>query len=435
MQEAKTQATKDTLNHKPLQDTTKATQKQQNSLSFQAELRTRSEFRDGYRNLPFGDTLPAFFTIHRTRLTMDYRSKKLDMVLSLQESRTWGQVDPRNPSVPISFFEAYAEPKLNDKISFRIGRQRVIYDNQRLFAENDWRNSANAHDAFRFIYKNNKNLQTEFLTAYNQSSENIFTSKYQPSGFSNYKTLNVHYLNYKIHPNWNIQTLNVADGFQKSGGGSNYKTTFMRFTSGGNITYNKNEWTAIMMAYYQYGKDSIGNKISAYFLNPELKWTKKAWTVRLGAEVMSGQDAKKPFDKDNSFVALYGVAHRFNGNMDFFTTFPTDLNNAGLINPYLFFWYQKNKLYLRMESHLFYSQNNFLQDGAVIKKYMGFENDWRLNYKFTKDVELEYGACWAAVTNSMVAIKKSGDANRIPWWTYVSFKFTPQLGKFSFDAK
>lgn len=408
---------------------------EQHTLSFNVELRTRSEFRDGYRNLPSGDTLPAFLTIHRTRLNLDYRSKKLDMALSLQESRTWGQIDPRNPTVPISFFEAYAEPKLNDRISFRIGRQRVMYDNQRLFAENDWRNAANAHDAFRFIYKNNKNLQTEFLTAYNQSGENLFTSNYQPAGFSNYKTLNIHYLNYKFHPNWNLLTLNVADGFQKSGGDENYKTTFMRFTSGGNITYSKNEWTALLMAYYQYGKDSVGNKISAYFLNPEIRWSKKAWTVKLGAEVMSGQDGNKPFNKDNNFVALYGVAHRFNGNLDFFTTFPTDLNNAGLINPYLFFWYQKDKIYLRMESHLFYSQNNFLQNGTIIKRYMGFENDWRINYKFTRDIELEYGACWAAVTSSMVAIKKSGDAGCTPWWTYLSFKFTPQLGKFSFDVK
>lgn len=429
------QAKKDSLASIPAIDTTKAVIKQQNTLSFQAELRTRSEFRDGYRNLPFGDTIPAFFTIHRTRLTLDYRSKKLDMVLSLQESRTWGQIDPRNPTVPISFFEAYAEPKVNDKISFRVGRQRVMYDNQRLFAENDWRNPANAHDAFRFTYKNNKNLQTEFLTAFNQSSENIFTSKFQPAGFTNYKTLNLHYLNYKFHPNWNILTLNVADGFQKSGNGDNYKTTYTRFTSGGNLTYNKKEWTAIMMAYYQYGKDSSGNKIAAYFLNPEIKWNKKEWTVRLGAEVMSGQDARKPFEKNNSFVALYGVAHRFNGNLDFFTTFPTDLNNAGLINPYLFLWYQKDKIYLRMENHLFYMQNNFLENGAVIRKYMGFENDWRLNYRFTKETELEFGACWAVVTNSMVAIKKSGDAGQIPWWTYVSFKFTPQLARFSFDAK
>ena len=384
------------------------------TLTIGAELRTRTEFRHGYRQLPVGDTLPAFFTIHRTRINIDYKSKKLDLYASLQEARTWGSVDPRNPTVPISFFEAYAEPHITDKISFRIGRQRVLYDNQRLFAENDWRNPANAHDAFRFIYNNKKNLATEFVTAYNQSSENTFTSKYTPSGFNNYKTLNVHYLNYKINKNWNLITLNTADGYQKSTGADGYKTTYMRFTSGGHLEYTNNKFTALTHAYYQYGKDSTGNKLSAWFLNPEVMYKSKEWTVRLGAEIMSGQDATKPFEKDNSFVALYGVAHRFNGNLDFFTTFPTDLNNAGLVNPYLFIWYQKGKVYLRMENHLFYSQNNFKQEDVIIKKYLGFENDWRINYKFSNTVELEGGACWAAVTNSMAAIKKSGDASKIP---------------------
>lgn len=410
----------------------KPTAPQVSTLVIGSEFRTRTELRHGYRQLPFNDTLASFFTIQRMRLNIDYKSKKLDLYASLQDSRTWGAIDPRNPTVPISFFEAYAEPKLSDKVSFRIGRQRILYDNQRLFAENDWRNPANAHDAFRFIYNNKVNLVTEFVSAFNQTAENVYTTKFTPSGFTNYKTLNVHYLNYKMSNNWSLITLNTMDGYQSSQGSTGYKTTFMRFTSGGHLEYASYKFTALLHAYYQYGKDSSGKKLSAYFLNPELKYTNKAITVRLGAEVMSGQDATKPSSKDKNFVALYGVAHRFNGNLDFFTSFPGDLNNAGLVNPYLFLWYQKGKVYLRVENHLFYSQSNFVKNDAVIKKYLGFENDWRINYKFSNVAELEAGACWAAVTQSMVAIKKSGDATTTPWWTYVSFKFTPQLGKFTF---
>lgn len=405
--------------------------KPQNTLTISAELRTRTEFRRGYRVLPLGDTLPSFFTIHRTRINLDYKSKKLDLYASLQESRTWGAIDPRNPTVPVSFFEAYAEPHFSEKFSIRVGRQRIFYDNQRLFAENDWRNPANAHDAIRLIYNNKVNLTTEFAGAFNQSAENNYTANYKPVGFVNYKTLVIHYLNYKINKNFTLLTLNAMDGFQSSNP-NDYKTTYIRFTNGGKIEYNSYNWTALVMAYYQYGKDSTGKKLSAYFLNPEVKYTNKALTVRLGMELMSGQDATRPTTKNNSFVPLYGVAHRFNGNLDFFTTFPTDLNNAGLINPYLFFWYQKNKIYLRIENHLFYSQNNFVKNGFPIKKYLGFENDWRLNYKVFPSFEIETGFCWAAVTESMVIIKKSGDANKIPYWSYVSLKFTPTIGKFTF---
>ena len=147
---------------------------------------------------------------------------------------------------------------------------------------------------------------------------------------------------------------------------------------------------------------------------------------------MSGHDANKPVEKDNNFVPLYGVAHRFMGNMDFFTTFPADVNNAGLVNPYLFMLYQKNKTTLRCENHLFFSQNNFLLNGTTIKKYLGFENDWRINYKANSFTEIESGFCWAAVTESAVIIKKSGDTKTFPYWFYMSIRFTPTIGKFSF---
>jgi len=47
-------------------------------------------------------------------------------------------------------------------------------------------------------------------------------------------------------------------------------------------------------------------------------------------------------------------------------------------------------------------------------------------------VEIESGLCWAAVTQSMISIKKSGDTKALPYWFYLSLKFTPTLAKFSF---
>jgi len=130
----------------------------------------------------------------------------------------------------------------------------------------------------------------------------------------------------------------------------------MRFTSGGRLEYTSYHWYFTFSGYYQYGKDSSGKHLSAYYIQPEIKYTVKAFNIRLGMEYLSGHDATKPVIKDNNFVPLYGVAHRFMGNMDLFTTFPSDLNNAGLVNPYLFFIYQKNKITVRCENHLFFTQ-------------------------------------------------------------------------------
>ncbi|MEO8712940.1 MAG: alginate export family protein, partial [Parafilimonas sp.] len=390
------------------------------TLTFGLDMRTRFEWRHGYKSLPTSDTSSAFFINQRTRFNVDYKSKSLDVFLSFQDARVWGQQDPREGQSGIGtasasttfadyLFEAYAEPKFNDKFSIRIGRQRIMYDNQRLFSENEWRLPGNSHDAIRLIYNNKINFTTEFLAAFNQSGENVFTTKYQPL-VPNYKSLLIHYLSWKLNDKFTLTTINSADGYQSSDP-SKYSTTNERFTSGGRMEFTSNNWYATFSGYYQYGKDSSGKKLGAYYLQPEIRYTNKTLTLRIGMEYLSGADSSAHNSKDKNFVPLYGTAHRFMGNLDYFGTFPKDVNGAGLINPYLFVWYNKNKIGLRIENHLFYSQSQFVFTGTVINKYLGFENDLRFNYKPNKITDLEFGFCWAAVTKSMTIIKKSGDEN------------------------
>jgi hypothetical protein len=423
-----------------------AAPKPANSLTVSVDMRVRSEFRHGYRNIPLKDTAGSFFINQRTRLNFDFKTKRFDFFASIQDARVWGQQDPREgqggsgtaasptTTFPIYLFEGYVEPHFNDKWSVRIGRQRVIYDNQRLFAENDWRLAGNSHDAVRFIFNNKINLNTELLFAYNQSNENTFTTNYTPL-VKNYKNLLVHYLNYKISKSFILTTLNTMDGYQSA---YNAKTTYQRFTLGGRLEYQSYNWYLTTAAYYQFGKDSSGKKLSAYYIQPEIKYSSKALAIRLGMEYLSGQSTNS--SKDNNFVPLYGVAHRFMGNLDLFTTFPSDVKNGGLINPYLFFQYTKNKWNVRLENHLFYSHTSapFISM-PTNNKYLGFENDWRINFKPTPVIDLEYGFCWASVTNSMLEVKNSikttEDLNKYsktPYWSYLSIKLTPVIGKFTF---
>jgi hypothetical protein len=75
-----------------------------------------------------------------TRFNVDYKSKNLDVFLSLrmhvfggsriQAEGQSGQVLHTTTQYDSTYlFEAYAEPKFGDKFSVRIGRQRVMYDN------------------------------------------------------------------------------------------------------------------------------------------------------------------------------------------------------------------------------------------------------------------------------------------------------------------
>lgn len=413
----------------------------QNTLTFGLDMRTRFEARHGYKSIPTSDTAAAFEINQRTRFNVDYKSQKLDVFLSLQDARVWGQQDPREgqtgtsttvtqtSTFPLYFFEAYAEPHFGDKWSLRIGRQRVIYDNQRLFAENNWRLPGNSHDAIRLIYNNKINFTNELLFSFGQSGENLFTTKYQPL-VPNYKNLLVDYLNWKLSDKFTLTTINTMDGYQSSNP-AKYSTTYQRFTLGGRLEFATYHWYLTFSGYQQIGKDSSGKKLSAYYMQPEIKYTTGHASFRLGMEYMSGSDSSTHPTKDYSFVPLYGVAHSFMGNLDIFDV-PGDFNNAGMINPYFHFQYLTDKVTLRIENHLFFSQSQFVFKGSPIKRYLGYENDWRFNYKPSKITDLEFGFCWAKLTNSATIIKKGGDASSIPVFGYVSLRLTPTLGKITF---
>jgi hypothetical protein len=126
----------------PKNDTAK-----KSTLTIAVDIRVRAEYRRGYRIIPTSDTSAAFFVNQRSRINIDFKTKRFDLYGSLQDARVWGQQDPREgqgtpaptstTTYPLYFYEIYAEPHFGDKFSIRIGRQRIMYDNQRLFAEND----------------------------------------------------------------------------------------------------------------------------------------------------------------------------------------------------------------------------------------------------------------------------------------------------------
>ncbi len=417
-----------------------------------AELRTRAEYRDGYRNLvPVGDTaVPAFFTNQRSRIVLTYEQKnKFILHTSIQDVRVWGQNDPKSNNATLQLFEAFAEVFISPKFSVKLGRQKIALDNQRLFAENDWRVNANAHDAANFKYYGDK-LSSELIFAFNQTSSNngvvnqpngepIFGTTFNP-GFTYYKTLGVHYLKYKISDLFTLTTINSADGYQKP---NSKEGVYQRFTDGGRLEFEKGKFYATFSGYYQSGTNSTGTNINAWYIQPEIKFTKTDnLIIRLGAEVFSGNNAEKPSASDHNFVPLYGVAHRFNGNMDFFTTFPSDLNNAGLINPYLFF--TKNagkKVQFRSDFHLFYSENNFINKVVYNKKtttetinnYLGYENDLGVIFNPKPYIKIDLGVSYAVPSASMAIIKKGGESLTIPTWAYLSVTFKPQLFKAIFN--
>ncbi|HJS01796.1 MAG TPA: alginate export family protein [Flavobacterium sp.] len=391
------------------------------------EFRPRFEYRDGYKQLRTDDSKAAYFATQRSRLNFSYSQPKFKFHTSIQDLRVWGQYGQTSTTGSLNVFEAYAETALSDEFSIRLGRQKVELDNGRIFSAANWSQAGRAHDGVNFIYHNNR-IYSEFITAFNQTSERIFETDFAPTTFTNYKLLNVHYLKVKLDDHFSLTTINAADFYQNK---TKPRTMYGRGTSGGRLDFERGNLYLTLSGYYQYGQLQAGNRISAYYLQPEIQLKTGKLTSRLGAEFMSGDNADEPSTTSKSFVPLYGVAWKFMGNMDYFTSFPTDVKNGGLINPYLILNYDiTKKLALRSDFHLFYLENKVKNTlNQNIDSYLGFENDLSIHYKCNAFTMIDFGFSYMAAEKSMETLKV-GNSSITPVWSYLMITFKPELFNF-----
>jgi len=395
------------------------------------EFRPRTEYRNGYRHLPNDTTLPAFFTSSRLRLNALYKLSWADFYVSIQDVHVWGENFLGDDKGTLGLFEGYVNLKLDSSFAVKFGRQRLMLDNERLFAQNNWRQSGGAHDALRLSYSK-KELQMDLFGAFNQNNENVYSTNYDllVGGTHQYKYLGVFWLQYKLSDRIRINTINVADGYDYV-----IKKTVSRYTNGGKFIYSKNKNEYQIGGYYQWGKNPTGKVLNAYYLMADFKQKLSSkLTTNIGFEWFSGDRANDK-NTDRSFSPLYGVAHRFNGYMDLFTRFPDDLKSHGLINPYLKFTFTAStKVSFKCDFHSFMTEQDVItKTNTKLSRNMGFENDWLILWKPRKEISTETGICWASATQTMGEIK-GGDYQKTPHWFYFQISVSPELLKKKFKV-
>jgi len=393
-------------------------------LTLDFELRPRVEYRDNFMWTAADTLMPDLYTTQRNRLTITYKINRLRLHASLQEIHVWGEPERFSRIGSINFFELYAEPTISKYFSVRIGRQALSLDNGRIFSAAPWSQQSRAHEGIRLFYK--KNLETDLTLAFTRPYGQQFEPAYSPVGSHTYKFLLVHHLKHKFTNNITLTTINAIDVFRRTTGNRQY---YQRITNGGRLEYSQGSIYGTVNAYYQYGQNTASEKLRAYYIQPELSANTGKTLLRLGAEILSGEKNTSSKKVSHSFVPLYGVAWKFMGNMNLFTRFPADVNEKGLINPYLFIIYQAGKkLSLRSDAHLFYSQYPLIKEGRETDgKYLGFESDLSLNYKPTKGIEIIYGFSFTIADKRMELLNKIPDAGKTPVWSYLMISCTPRL--------
>ena len=386
------------------------------------EFRPRFEYRNGYRELPADTSSPAMFISQRCRLLLTYKRKKFKFHTSIQDVRVWGQYGSKSNNGGLGIFEAYVESKFNEKWSIRIGRQGVDLDNGRLFSTAPFSLTSKAHEGLRLSY-NNARVQSDLLSFYNQSGEQLFGTSYALPA-PNYTSLSIHYFKMKLSKMFRFSTLNSMEGYQSL---SSSSTMYMRGTSGGRITLQHRGLYATICGYYQYGQLQSGQSISAYYLQPEIAYTLKKMKATLGMEYVSGDDATSNSETSRSFSTLYGVILKFMGNLNYFANLPNDAGGGGLVNPYILLqWQIHKKFLLNFDSHVFYLQNNVEKNGAILDPLLGLEHDFRLQYKINEFTTLSSGFAFMLPTESLAEIQYK-NSYRTPVWSFIMLRYNPQL--------
>lgn len=403
---------------------------QNSEFNMSLEYRPRAEYRQGYRSLPEQDSDASFFISHRARINVDYHTEKFLFHTTLQDIRIWGDTDPRASSGKAQFYEFYVQPKINKNLSVRIGRQRILYDNQRLFAENNWRQAGGQHDAVRFMYKK-ENLDIDVIGAYNQNEAAEFGNSFNID-WDIYRAMAANFIKYKLNNHFTLTAINIADEYTDPS--TNNVKGYWKFTNGGRLTYQTNDLSFTMASYYQWGKIESGKKHNAYYLEPEIKWVSSpTYSIKLGAQIFSG-DTNKNDNVSTSFLAQYGAFHRHNGGMDYTQKTVRTNEHEGIVNPYITQDFTFNsKFSLNWQSHLLGSQTQLTETvnstTKKLNKFYAWENDFRFFYKpnnYTK-IELAHLFLLPADSISAIDIGKDGDTNKIAQFTYLVINWTPNL--------
>ncbi|MEM8528240.1 MAG: hypothetical protein AAGG68_26590 [Bacteroidota bacterium] len=399
----------------------------QAQFTLSAEVRPRSELRNGFKTPTSEGKVPAFFTEQRSRLYLDYAEEKYKFRLALQDVRFWGETPQifkqENGNTFLS--EAWGQYYLNDKFSLKAGRQIISYDNQRFLGGLEWAQQGRRHDALLMIYED-KESKTKLHAgfAFNNDDDVPEPRYLQAAGANfysvggNYKTLQYAWFNQKFAKG-SISLLALNAGTQQADSTVSYKQTFgfiPRFALTDGIKFGAD-------VYYQTGK--IGaNNVNALLAGANLTFKTSVTPITVGAEYISGKNDDDTSTDIRHFTPDYGTNHAHNGFMDYFFVGPAN-GTVGVTDLYVKTKFGLKKGALIANVHEFLTGSTQLsKEGEELSSAMGLEVDLVYAVKLSPAVSLNIGYSQLFGTETLTTLRP-GDQRLNSWaWTMITFKPT-----------
>jgi len=391
-----------------------------------AELRPRYENKQGYGTLLNTDEDGTDFVSQRTRLNFGFVNEKMNFKVVFQNVRVWGDVGTlSSDDKATALHEAWATYKLNSKVSFKFGRQEIVYDDHRIFGDVGWTQQARSHDAFLFKYVPNANHKIDVGLALNSDSQSNIDNLYSnAAGYKSFQYAWYHGSFEKL--GLSVLALNTGIEYLENEDLSNEKQTidYMQ-TVGSRVTYSSGKFSVNAAAYFQTGK-SLDTDVSASYFAGDIGYKIDSnFSIGVGVEQLSGKDMDDSDADIKSFAPLFGTNHKFNGWMDYFYV-GNHANNVGLTDIYGSFGFKKNKFSAKIIPHFFSAAANVFDGSDKMDNNLGTEIDLTVGYKLTNDVTLNAGYSQMYATNTMEVIK-GGDKDENNSWAWVMITFKPKL--------
>ncbi len=390
------------------------------SFELSAELRPRFEYRHGFKTLARDTLKAATFVSQRTRLNFRYGSDKLNAYVSVQNVRVWGDVSTLSPSDVngTALHEAWAEVILTPKLFLKLGRQEIIYDDQRLFGNVEWAQQARSHDAFLTTFKPNENHRLDLGLAISAEQESIFEIDYDVANYKNFQYVWYH----GKFSNVGLSFLFLNNGLAYDDNGDQ-KVSYNQ-TIGTHATFSKNNLKADASLYFQTGEIEKSD-LSAYDAAVNVHYGfAKLFNAGLGFEYLSGTDQDATDNKIKSFNPWFGTNHKFNGWMDYFYV-GNHINSVGLLDAT--FSFKKDKFSAVLIPHFFSSAANVVDStGKIMDNALGTEIDFVCGYKYADNINFQLGYSQMFATETMEVLK-GGDKDESNNWAWVMITFKPKL--------
>jgi hypothetical protein len=388
-----------------------------------AEIRPRTEVRNGFKTPTNEGFDAAVFTEQRSRLTIDYRQEKYQMKLAFQDVRFWGETTQIfKREIGTTFLsEAWGEVYFSGNVSLKAGRQIITYDNERILGALEWAQQGRRHDAVLLKYENAEQASKLHLGFSFNGDQDIPEPAFLQSKGANfysvsgsYKTMQFAWY-HKDFTGGKISALALNNGFQNADSTVSNKQTigFLLAKKVGKIMLETEN-------YYQTG--SLNKKhVNAWLAGINATVNTKLTPLTIGYQFISGESNASGL---TAFNPDFGTNHAHNGFMDYFFVGPSN-GNVGVQDFYLKTRFKMGKGFLQGNAHHFLTgAEQFTNAGDVLNRSMGTEIDLVYSRKIA-DITFHLGFSELFATDTMLTLRGGNKSSNN--WAWMMISFNPTL--------